>query len=168
MSIYIKDTILKILGYTLLFLGGLLFLLGLGMWIEGDPEYVDAGRGISIFSLGIFIPGIFMIINANRINREEKKIEYLVQLIKSYRRISLDLLATKTGDSPDSVEKLLAIALSKKLLNGWIDRTTVEFCTEDITSANEKIKICSSCGSAFDKVFIEGDTIKCSKCGNIY
>ncbi len=164
----IKNAIVKICAYSLLFSGGFFFLLGAAMWIEGDPRYFEAGRGLSIVSLVLVIPGVFMALKTRKIDTRNGKIDHVVQLIRSHRRISLDLLAEKTGLALSEVEELLSASLKRNMISGKVDRTTGEFYTDGGGNRAAAMKNCPSCGGSLAGPPLEGDTMKCRHCGNVY
>lgn len=159
------EILLKLFGYASLFFGGLLFLIGFAMWIEGDPRHYEAGRALAIVSLIFIAPGAVMVKKARGRAYRRKKIFHIVQLVRSYRRISMETLGQKSGLSPHEAEEMLLAAMKEGLVTGRTDRTTGEFCIDD--AAPIIPKHCPACGASLEGIYYEGDTVKCAHCGNI-
>lgn len=161
----IKDTILKLLGYPLLILGIFVFIVGLGMLFDKDPEDAQNALSIMIFSGAFLLPAIILILLGRKASREEEQLKSIASIIKSYRRITLSDLAGKLHIPIPQAEKCLSKALSLNLINGNFDRTTGEFFTEDARAQKLEFRFCPGCGAPLDRVYLEGETVKCMNCG---
>jgi hypothetical protein len=162
---FIKDSIQKFAGYTLLSAGLFLLLVGFGMLLDPDEHDRKVAPSIIVVSNIFTIPGVFLVYMGRKSRRRENRLKTLSGLVKSYRRISLSDIAEKTGLSQKEAESLLLKAISMKLLKGNFDRTTGEFYTEDALEDTNMIRYCPSCGGQFDKIYLKGDTVKCERCG---
>jgi len=165
MSLSIKDSILKFSGYVVLIFGIFIFMVGIGMIFDPDPSDSETGPSIAIVSAAFIIPGIILIQLGRKAHREEERIESIASIVKSYRRITMTDLALKINVSVHLAEKLLSKAVTLGLVRGHFDRTTGEFYTEDSRGQKVEIKFCSSCGAPLDRVYLDGETIKCHTCG---
>lgn len=161
MNIYIKDTIFKICGYAFLIIGITICMIALGMTVEGDKN----GPPIAIASLAFIIPGIFFVIKGRNISKEDEKIQSIISIVKSYRRITVEQLSGKIYLSIPETIRLLTKAMSIGKIEGHFDRTTDEFFTTESREDIITYKFCPSCGASFDKVYFKGETIKCNACG---
>ncbi len=162
---FIKDSIQKITGYSLLSAGLFLLLVGFGMLLDPDEKDRNVAPSIIIVSNIFTLPGVFLVYLGKKSKRRENQLKSLSGLITSYRRISLSEVADKTGLSEKNAEALLLKAISIKLIKGNFDRTTGEFYTEDALENTNMLRYCPSCGGQFEKIYLKGDTLKCERCG---
>jgi PCI domain-containing protein len=138
-------------------------------WIILDDKGDDTSDAIpiAIVSNIFFIPGILLILLGKKAARKEDLLKSATGIIKSYRRITLYDLSEKLSISVAETENVLAEIVNLKLIKGNFDRTTSEFFTDDAEIKSIKHKFCSSCGSSFDRIYLQGETVKCEKCGII-
>ncbi len=162
-----KNLIQKFFGYILLFFGIFLLVVGFGMLVDREQKDRDKAPSIMIFSTAFIIPGSILVFFAKKNNKIEEQIQSLTALVKTYRRITIDELALKLGTTPPRAELLLTRAISMNLVDGNFDRTTSEFYTQASVDEKASMRFCPSCGASFDRIFLAGETIKCSKCGMI-
>ncbi|MCP4130611.1 MAG: hypothetical protein GY754_06480 [bacterium] len=168
MSISIKDSVQKFFGFLLLIPGLLIFFIGGGMYFTGEnPEQVQSGPVIVIFSLFLIIPGVILIILGKKNRKGEEVIESLVTIVKSYRRIPLSDLAAQLEIRKPAAQNLLMKALRLKLIEGHFDRTTDEFFTKEGEAKKPDASFCPSCGAPVEGVFLQGETVTCKTCGKI-
>lgn len=168
MALFVKDTFLKVIGYILLGFGLFFMVLGSAMYIASDkPDEIEAGIGLAVFSTVMTVPGILIVRKGKKAKIEEDRIKAVANVIKSYRRITLKEVAEKLGIQRHEAAEYLSVALSKKMLKGYIDRTTDEFVTDGSRDKEVKAKFCSNCGAPVEEVFLQGDTVKCRSCGSI-
>jgi uncharacterized membrane protein len=168
MSISIKDTVQKIIGYILAAPGLLLFFIGIAMVIDpNEGEGTGTGVAIAVVALAFFIPGLFFIWNGRKLSEEEEFVESISAIVMSTRRITLVDIADKLDTSVPKARKALLKAINLKLISGNFDRTTGEFFTEEGKNTQLVFKFCPNCGAPFNKTFLEGETIKCESCGAI-
>lgn len=167
MAIFWKDNILKFLGFTLLFMGIFILLVGIGMTFDPDPKDSSVGPPIAIVSFVFSLPGFILIRLGKKAQVKEEKVKAVANIIKSYRRIKLESISEKLAIPVLEVEQHLSAALSARLIRGFIDRTTDEFVAEGAREKDIAVKYCSSCGAPLEKVYLEGETIKCKSCGTI-
>ncbi len=164
-ALFVKDSIQKFFGYTLLFAGLFILLVGFGMLLDPDEKDNKVAPSIIVVSNIFTIPGAFLVYKGKKSKKWENRLKTLSSLVRSYRRISLSEIAEKTGMSVKEAEALLLKAISLELVNGNFDRTTGEFYIEDTLEEINRIKFCPSCGGQFEKIYLKGDTIKCERCG---
>jgi hypothetical protein len=164
-KILIKDTILKLLGYSLLILGIFVFIVGLGMLFDKDAEDVRNAPSIIIFSGAFLLPATLLILLGRKASREEEQLKSIASIIKSYRRITLSEIAGKLNITIPQAESYLSKVLSLNLIKGNFDRTTDEFFTEDAKAQKLEFRFCPGCGAPLDRVYLEGETVKCQNCG---
>jgi hypothetical protein len=128
MSISIKDTVQKIIGYILAAPGLLLFFIGIAMVIDpNEGEGTGTGVAIAVVALAFFIPGLFFIWNGRKLSEEEEFVESISAIVMSTRRITLVDIADKLDTSVPKARKALLKAINLKLISGNFDRTTGEF-----------------------------------------
>lgn len=145
--------------------GIFIFIVGIAMLFDPDPDDSGVAPSIAIASTAFIIPGVLLIALGKRAHKEEEQLESLVSIAKSYRRITMDELSQNLNIPVERTGKLLSLAISKKLIKGNFDRTTDEFFTEDSKLQEINFRFCPSCGAPFDRVYLEGETIKCKNCG---
>jgi ribosomal protein S27AE len=162
---FIKDSIQKIAGYTLLSAGLFILLVGFGMLLDPDEKDRKVAPSIIVVSNVFTIPGIFLVYLGKKSRRRENRLKSISGLVTSYRRISLSDIADKTGLDRKESEALLLKAISMELVKGNFDRTTGEFYTEDAIEDTNMLRYCPSCGGQFDHIYLKGDTVKCERCG---
>lgn len=160
----IKNNILRILGYFFVFFGVFMLVAGVGIIIEGKK---DDGPSVAIVSIIFFIPGAVLLYLEKRSRRQVELMETLTAAIRSYRRIKIEDLAIKLGISLNHADKLLMKSISDGLIEGNFDRTTGEFFIKDAEKLTVSYRFCPNCGSPFDKIYLVGETVKCSRCGMI-
>lgn len=160
----IKNNILKILGYILVFFGVFMLVVGIGIAIEGKK---DDGPSIAIVSLVFFIPGFILLYLERRSRKQLEVLESVASAVKSYRRIKLVDLAAKVGITVPHASRLLMKAVALNMIEGNFDRTTDEFFTSDARQQSISFKFCPRCGAPLDRVYLEGETVKCGSCGAI-
>jgi len=161
----LKHAFLKFTGFSLLIMGIFIFIIGIAMSVDKDSEQSKNGIPIAIASTAFMISGAILILLAKRIKNENDMVETAASVIKSHRRIKLiDLSQQMNVPLPDA-SRYLSKALSLGLIKGFFDRTTDEFFIEGTKIENVQYKFCPSCGSPLEKIFLEGETIKCSRCG---
>ncbi|HPB83890.1 MAG TPA: hypothetical protein PK200_17765 [Spirochaetota bacterium] len=160
----LKNRVTKFFGYGLLFFGIFLLVLGIAMSVEGGKD-AESGPPIAISSLAFIIPGGVMIFLARHARKKQDLVESIASIVKTYRRISLTTLAEKLSIPIPEAGNLLMIAVSRNLVKGNFDRTTDEFFTEDAKTQRLEFKFCPNCGGPLDRVYLEGETVKCPRCG---
>ncbi len=160
-----KSKLLAFLGYSVLFTGIFFFAVGIGMHFDKKDEKHTQGIPIAIFSFSFSVPGGLMIWLGRRARKDRERIESIASIVKSYRRITLADLAEKLFIPIPVAGKLLTKAITMGLVKGKFDRTTDEFFTDDAREKRLEIKFCASCGAPLDRVYLEGDTVKCTTCG---
>lgn len=165
MKFFWKDNILKFFGYSLLFFGIFILIVGIGMTFDSNPQDSSQGPSIAIVNFAFTIPGIIMIILGKKAQLKEERVKAVANLIKSYQRVKLDTIAQKLAIPVLEVEKHLSTALSKNLTSGFIDRTTEEFVVEGAKDMG--IRFCTNCGSPIEKTYFKGETVKCKSCGSV-
>ena len=161
----IKDNILKFLGYSILIFGIFIFVIGIGMHFDEEDDKSKKGFPISVASFAFIIPGGLLLYLGRRAAKQEEQLESISSIVKSYRRITLSDIADKLNVTIPQASQLLTKAIAKKMIRGNFDRTTDEFFTEDAKAQKMEYKFCPSCGSPLDRVFLEGETVKCGSCG---
>lgn len=159
-----KEKILTFIGYTVLFTGIFFLVVGFGMLLD-ETEKPNQGLSIAVFSFSFTIPAAIMIWAGRRERKRREMLESIASIIRSYRRINLATLAGKAGIPIPLAGKLLARAMSRGLVKGKFDRTTDEFFTDDAEAQKLQYRFCPGCGSPLDRVYLEGDTVKCDACG---
>lgn len=168
MGYTIKDNLQKFFGGILLGIGALLFFLGVAMYFTPDDDgQRSAGLGITIFSMAIILPGILLFYYGMKNAKFEQLVISAASIAKTARRITLMDLATKLNCPIPVAGEALNKALSLGLVSGNFDRSTDEFFTQDGEVQKIKIKYCPGCGAPLDKVYLQGETIRCQSCGII-
>ncbi len=160
-----KGRLLAFFGYIALFAGIFFFSVGIGMHFDRSDERHTQGIPIAIFSFAFTAPGALMIWLGRKARKDRERIESLASIVKSYRRITLADLAEKLFIPIPVAGRLLTTAIAIGLVKGKFDRTTNEFFTEDAREKRLEIKFCASCGAPLDRVYLEGDTVRCTTCG---
>lgn len=172
----IKDKIFKLIGFSGIIFGFFIFFIGLGMFFDSEPRYSDAGLPIMIVSGIAFIPGFIFIVLGIRIkNRERLKkdhyedemMDLIASVVRSYRRISIMELSQKLNISLPNARNYLLKALSENKIRGYFDRGTDEFFTEEANQQRLQFQYCPSCGAPFDRIYLQGETVKCKSCGMV-
>jgi hypothetical protein len=164
MKIYVKDTVYKISGVLLIAMGVFLSALCIIGWTSGKAEDRPYALAFSLIAAGFIIPGGILVARARQISQEESQIKSLISLIHAYRRIKLDDIALKLGQTIPETVILITKALGMNLLQGHIDRQTAEFFTEDAVQVQLQYKFCPSCGSPLDRIYLKGETVRCPAC----
>jgi len=165
MAIFWKDNILKFFGFTLLFIGLFVMFIGIAMHLDVPSE--KNGIPIAVASFIFTAPGLIMIYLGKKAHVKEVKVKAVANIIKSHRRIKIAAISKKMAIPEIEVEQHLSTALSKKMIRGFIDRTTDEFVTEEGMKHDVQTRFCGNCGAPFEKVYLKGETIKCKSCGSI-
>ncbi|HON79014.1 MAG TPA: PCI domain-containing protein [Spirochaetota bacterium] len=160
----IKNRVMRFFGFGLLFFGLFLLIVGIAMTVEGGKD-AASGPSIAIASLAFLIPGGILIFLARQARKKHELVESIASIVKTYRRISLTTLAEKLSIPIPDAGNLLMKAVSENLIKGNFDRTTDEFYTEDSKAQRLEFKFCPNCGGPLDRVYLEGETVKCSRCG---
>ncbi len=163
----LRNTLLKVLSYALLFFGIFILILGIAMIFDKEPDASDNGLPIAIMSSAFLVTGGIILYVARRSEEERELLESLVSIIKSYRRITVADIAQRCGITIPRASELLHRAISLELIEGNFDRTTDEFYTSDAASQRVEYRYCPSCGSPLDRVYLKGDTIRCHSCGTL-
>lgn len=162
----LKGNISIIFGILFLIVWGLGIIIALAYffgWYKLDP-----GAGISIFSFCTvvgFIPGVALLALGLKAKREEKDLITIVGYLKTYRRMKLSNLAEKLGKREFEVESLILKCIDKKLLTGFIDRTTNEFVVPEAVSRELTVTKCPNCSAPVSEEHLRGETIRCKYCG---
>ena len=160
----IKNIFLKIAGGGLVIFGLFMLVVGIGISIEGEQ---NNGPSIAIASIIFFIPGAAFIYLALLSERNMERLETVISAVKSYRRIKLIDLASKTGFSVPEVGRHLMKGISLGIIRGHFDRTTDEFFTEEAIPRNDIHSFCAQCGAPVEGVFLEGESVQCHMCGTM-
>lgn len=160
----LKNKVMKFFGYGLVFFGIFLLVVGIAMYVEAGKDS-ETGPPIAIASLSFLIPGGILVFLARQARKKQELIESIASIVKTYRRISLTTLAEKLSVPIPEAGNLLMMAVSRNLIKGNFDRTTDEFFTEDAKAQKLEFKFCPNCGGPLDRVYLEGETVKCSRCG---
>ncbi|HPA73516.1 MAG TPA: hypothetical protein PKY31_14685, partial [Spirochaetota bacterium] len=100
----LKNRLLKIFGFSLVFFGVFMLVVGVAIIIEGKK---DDGPGIAMASLIFFIPGATLLYLERRSSREMETLETVASAVRSYRRIKLVDLAAKVGITVPRANRLL-------------------------------------------------------------
>lgn len=158
----IKNNVLKVLGFILVFFGIFMLVVGIAIIIEGKK---DDGPGITMASLIFFLPGFILLYQERRSRRRMEMLESVTSAVKSYRRIKLVDLAAKVGITVPQANRFLMKAVALNMIEGNFDRTTDEFFTSDSREQKLTFKFCPQCGAPLDRVYLEGETVKCGRCG---
>ena len=160
----IKNIILKITGGGLVIFGIFMLIAGIGITLEGE---MNNGPSIALSSLIFFIPGAGFILLALISSRNLEKLETVVSAVKSYRRIKLIDLASKTGFTVPEVNRNLLKGISRGMIKGHFDRSTDEFFTDDAVQRNDIQSFCAHCGAPIEGVYLEGESAQCRMCGTM-
>jgi hypothetical protein len=166
---FMKDTLKKILGLILIVPGAFILLIALfGIIGGGEPDDFKTGVGVIIFALSLIVPGILIYRQGQALSRREKKIKKLASMLRTYRRMSIQDMASILAVTELEVHNLLAVAIDLKLISGHIDRTTNEFFVLTSIDNIKKLTHCPYCGAPVTGIFHEGETAKCSSCGQLF
>lgn len=161
----LKLSLQKGFGFLTLFAGIFVLVVGVAMMFDDDPVHSETGRGVAMFSTSILAPGAVLLYFFRRARRRLERLESIASVVKSYRRITVADLAGKIGVSIPEASELLAHAIAEGRIAGNFDRTTDEFFTEEARCQDVKFKFCPSCGAPLGRIFLEGETVKCDRCG---
>ncbi|HPS56687.1 MAG TPA: PCI domain-containing protein [Spirochaetota bacterium] len=166
---FMQDTVKKTLGLVLIIPGALLLFIAIFGIIGGDkPEDFNMGVGVSIFSLFIIFPGILLYRKGLDLAKKEIKIRKLVSMLTTYRRLSIQDMASKLGIPEAEAQNLLTLSIAQNLINGHIDRTTNEFFVSDSIQDIKNLTKCPFCGAPVSQIFHTGETAKCQSCGQLF
>ncbi|HQO39055.1 MAG TPA: PCI domain-containing protein [Spirochaetota bacterium] len=166
---FMQDTVKKTLGVILIVPGTFLLFIALFGIIGGDkPEDFNIGVGVSIFSLFIIVPGILLYRKGLALAGEEAKVRKLVSMLLTYRRMSIQDMASKLGVTEPEAHNLLAVAVDQNLVNGHMDRPTNEFFVSTSVNDIKKLTQCPYCGAPVTQVFHKDETAKCPSCGQLF
>ncbi|MCX7679463.1 MAG: PCI domain-containing protein [Spirochaetes bacterium] len=154
----------RAIGYALIVAGFFMLVVGFAILVEGKTT---DGPGIIIISLIFFIPAWIILFFEKRSRREIELLEILTGAIISYRRIKIEDLSQKLSIPHHHTEKLLMKAIQCGLIEGSFDRTMGEFVLKDAEKLAVGYRFCPNCGSPFEKIYLIGETVKCSRCGMI-
>ncbi len=141
-----------------------MLVAGIGIRLE-DPK--ENGPTIAVFSLIFFIPGFIILYLERRSRKNREMLESVVSAVKSYRRIKLVDLASKLGVTAPRANALLMKAISLDMVHGNFDRTTDEFFTDEAREQKLEYRFCPQCGGSLDRLYLEGETVLCARCGVI-
>ena len=98
---------------------------------------------ITPFFLG---PGVVLLYYGWKARRTEEVLVDFTTRVRMYRRIGLDDLARLFGRTRPDIEKLLAQAIDRGLLNGVVDRASNEFVLRETFGQQVFVEKCPSCG----------------------
>lgn len=159
---------LKIAGFLFIIPGAMLFFLGIAMVATySNAQELSAGIGIALFSFGLTVPGALFLLAAYSRAYEDEQLDLIVTALIANRRISIEMLAQKTGLKESRTRRLLLKGIAKHRLEGFFDRTSGEFVVEQSRSQELNIDKCPHCGAPIDRVFLSGDTVKCPSCNRL-
>lgn len=159
-------SLLRFLGILILFVG--LSILGISISVFFDPEIKLSDSLLVLFmDIPIIALGGYFMYRSIKIGEKEKTIQTAANIITSYRRIKLNELARLLKVKEEQLNEILAQAIGKGLVKGYVDRSSGEFFTEE--SMNQKVdyKFCPFCGAALESTFLSGETIKCARCDQL-
>lgn len=169
---FFKDTLKKTTGIIIISIGAFLLFVSVYGFVSGidknNKEDIHMGLIIGGISLAIIIPGVRLYMSGAKLSRLEEDLKNITALIKTYRRISMTDIAKKMGTSEIEAEKLINAAITLKLLEGNMDRTTGEFFISESLSEIKNISFCPNCGASVSGVIHKGETAKCSSCGSLF
>ncbi len=159
-----KAKIQKFMGYALLFFGIFVMVIGIAMMFD-EKEEKSQSLSIAVASSAFSAPGVILLVLARKALREKEWLESATSIIKSYRRITLVDLAQKLNVPIPRASRLLSRALALNMIKGHFDRTTDEFFTDEAVTHRSQFRYCPGCGAPLDRVYLEGETIRCTSCG---
>ncbi|PKL35113.1 MAG: hypothetical protein CVV44_23105 [Spirochaetae bacterium HGW-Spirochaetae-1] len=168
MAFYIKDSILKFIGYTLIIFGIFMLAAGIGMMFDPDPTDRMNGPSIAVISMAFAAPGILLVYLGIRAGKDEILLKSVAALARTHRRITTADLAEKLRIPIHTCEKLIARAITDRLLKGNFDRTTGEFYTDEAAAQTVEMRYCPSCGAPLGRVYLQGETVRCENCGTVF
>ncbi|HPC40358.1 MAG TPA: hypothetical protein PLM53_04765 [Spirochaetota bacterium] len=160
-------TAVQILGLFMLFCGSATCILGIAMHIDSSSPQSKSGIPIAIFSVSFILPGAVLYLLAKKSKKNLELIQSLASLIISYRRMRIADAAAQLMITEQQATKLLAVAVGRGLVKGRFDRTTGEFFTPEAERETTSIRFCPSCGAPLDRVYLNGETIRCRSCGGL-
>ncbi|HEV8594985.1 MAG TPA: PCI domain-containing protein [Thermoplasmata archaeon] len=167
-----KSSVLLVIGLALLILGGFGIFSGVAYETtvpHTSPEYVPAvvwGLG-AMCGLGGVLPGAILILQAQKSGKKERAVMEFASWVRSYRRIGLGDLSRKLGKSEFETEKVLAEAMDKGLVHGFVDRQTGEFVAAEWAGGQMYSARCPNCGGTVSHLFMEGETPLCPYCNSV-
>lgn len=159
--------ILNVIGGFLLFIGILFLFAGIGMWMDGEPQYSDTAPAVVLMSMPFVGFGGWVVWRARKMKREQTQIVTAAGIIRTFRRIKVSDLAQKMNLSERETEALVAQIVSRKIEEVYMDRVTGEVFTDEGESQKIRMQFCPSCGAALEASFMAGETVKCSRCGMV-
>ena len=124
----VRGTALLALGVLFALAGTFGAVVGVG-YLVGFPLH-DRAAGVTVLlTCGIlgFIPAVIFFVVGLQERRHGTYLLHLAGLVRTYRRIRVEDLATKLGLTPNQTETFLAEAIQDRLLTGSIDPGTREF-----------------------------------------
>lgn len=160
-----KNTIIKVVGIIFLTFGLFIFFIGIAMIFETNEKDSQSGLPIAVFSMSFIIIGGLGLYWSQNIQKRDFERDYIISVVKSYRRISIQRLSELTGSPSLRLRKLLSQAVLQNKIKGYYDRGTDEFFTNESTAQKSKYKFCPSCGASYDQIYYEGEILTCNHCG---
>lgn len=160
-----KKTIIKIISIIFLVFGLFIFFVGIGMAFDSNEKESQDGLPIAVFSMSFLITGGLGLYWSQNIQKKDFEMDYVISVVKSYRRISIPKVSELTGIASTRLRKILSRAVMLNKIQGYYDRGTDEFFTTESTKQKAKFKFCPSCGAPYDQIYYEGKTLKCDHCG---
>lgn len=153
--------------YLALGIAGLFF--GFFFLLVGGIVGTGTGFGTGFFlcaALGL-VPGFIFIAQVFRIRNRERELESLGEVLKVYRRIQMAEIARKLGVAEFQAEKMVASAIDRGYVEGYVDRNTREFFTVESISQAIPLENCPRCGAPREKLYLTGEQVKCSACDSV-
>lgn len=96
--------------------------------------------------------------------RRERRLKEFAALLGRYRRIRMDDLATKLGQTPMEAERLLTRALELKYVAGVVDRATGEFVLAEAEKEQVFVERCPHCGGVVNRWAFPEERFPCPYC----
>ena len=116
--------------------------------------------------LGV-LPGFILIYLGMRARGKSQSLVEFSSWVRTYRRIGLTDLAHKLGKSEMETERILADAIDKQLVYGFIDRQTNEFVAWESSLTQVMVPQCPNCNAAIGRLYLAGETILCPYCKSV-
>ena len=146
-----------------LFFGSAFLFIGILVGL-GDPGF---GNLFYLCSAGGLIPGFILLAIGMKIRKKIRDLESLGEVLQAYRRMGMAEIARKLGVSEFEAESQVARAIDMGFVKGHIDHNTHEFFTVESMGQVIHLDNCPKCGAPREKLYLEGEIVRCEACGSV-
>ena len=94
----------------------------------------------------------------------ERRLRALAAMARTYRRLKLDELARRAGETRMKAEMDLAKAVERGYVKGFVDRTSDEFVVQEAVMQQVYVATCPTCGARVDRWAFPEERFPCPYC----